>query len=436
MVHVQGGTLMNRVQFIQNSLLTTKIFLNAAGFLRITQDSSFARSSKNRHDEDSDVADPLDSTRIHPEDYELARKMAMDAQDEDEEDHQGEHPSTVVSNLLVLPQKEKFLSDLNLDDFAVNMYQTNQDRKANTLELIREELVKPFRELRDDFKLPTNWDILTMLTGETQKTLKIGLIVSAAVVRAKQTIAFVKLDSGVEGVIPKHLLTESDDPCDRIVKPGQILTAVISNVKSPDEAAGPGPFTVELSARPSDVNPGDSQFRRVRHDDAWNHVQYDRDNDLQARKKRAEVDKTRRVIKHPNFHNFNMHQAEAYLEKQQRGDVVIRPSSKGPNHLAVTWKVEDGLYQHIDVVDADADPNGQSVGTRLIVDSTHQYSDLDELIVNHVQAMNRKVEELMLHDKFKPGPQEELRKHMVVYFFHSQSNVPSCRPIPQELRRG
>ncbi|KAI0093685.1 transcription elongation factor Spt6 [Irpex rosettiformis] len=403
-----GGTLMNRDQFIRNSLLTTKIFLNAAGFLKITQDSSFARPSKNRHNEDLDVADPLDSTRIHPEDYELARKMAMDAQDEDEEDHQGEHPSAVVSNLLVMPEKEKLLSDLNLDDFAVNMYQTNQDRKANTLELIREELVRPFRELRDDFKLPNNWDILTMLTGETQKTLKIGLIVSAAVLRAKTSVVFVRLDSGVEGVISSRFLTETHDDCEKVVQKGQVLTAVIMNVKAPEDQAGPSPFTVELSARPADVNPGDSQFRRVKHDEAWNHAQYDRDNEIQARKKRAEVDKSRRVIKHPNFHNFNMQQAEAYLEKQQRGDVVIRPSSKGANHLAVTWKVEDGLYQHIDVVDADADPTGQSVGTRLIVDSTHQYSDLDELIVNHVQAMNRKVEELMMHDKFKPGPQEEL----------------------------
>ena len=50
---------------------------------------------------------------------------------------------------------------------------------------------------------------------------------------------------------------------------------------------------------------------------------------MQARKKRAETDRTRQVVKHPNFHNFNATQAETFLEKQQRGDVVIRPSSKG-----------------------------------------------------------------------------------------------------------
>jgi SH2 domain len=50
---------------------------------------------------------------------------------------------------------------------------------------------------------------------------------------------------------------------------------------------------------------------------------------------------------HPNFYNFNTAQAGTYLENQQRGDVIIRPSSKGINCLAVTWKVDEKLYQHI-----------------------------------------------------------------------------------------
>lgn len=37
------------------------------------------------------------------------------------------------------------------------------------------------------------------------------------------------------------------------------------------------------------------------------------------------------------------------METMDQGDVVIRPSSKGENHLTVTWKVADGIYQHVDV---------------------------------------------------------------------------------------
>lgn len=37
------------------------------------------------------------------------------------------------------------------------------------------------------------------------------------------------------------------------------------------------------------------------------------------------------------------------METMDQGDVIIRPSSKGENHLTVTWKVSDGIYQHVDV---------------------------------------------------------------------------------------
>ena len=55
------------------------------------------------------------------------------------------------------------------------------------------------------------------------------------------------------------------------------------------------------------------------------------------------------------------------------------------------------------------DPTGHTVGGTLIVDQKHRYSDLDELIVNHIQAMARRVEELMAHEKFKHGPEDDLR---------------------------
>jgi len=43
-----------------------------------------------------------------------------------------------------------------------------------------------------------------------------------------------------------------------------------------------------------------------------------------------------------------------------------------------------------------------------VVDPTHVYADLDELIVNHVQATARRVEELMAHEKFKHGTEDDL----------------------------
>lgn len=47
----------------------------------------------------------------------------------------------------------------------------------------------------------------------------------------------------------------------------------------------------------------------------------------------------KRVIAHPNFHNISFNQAEKMMETLDQGDLIIRPSSKGENHLTVTWKV-------------------------------------------------------------------------------------------------
>jgi transcription elongation factor SPT6 len=64
----------------------------------------------------------------------------------------------------------------------------------------------------------------------------------------------------------------------------------------------------------------------------------------------------------------------------------------------------------IDVVDPSGNAGDQSVGKQLIIDGKYEYSDLDELIVNHVNAMARKVEELIAHEKYKAGSEAELRE--------------------------
>ncbi|KIJ44055.1 hypothetical protein M422DRAFT_60198 [Sphaerobolus stellatus SS14] len=399
-----GGSLVNREQFIKNGLLTTQVYMNAAGFLRIRQDSDIRSIRK----QDVEVGDPLDDTRVHPEDYELARKMATDALEYDEDDiHE---PSHVVSEIMHDKDNVSKLDELNLDDFAVNMYETNKELKRHTLNVIKEELLHPFRDPRKEFRLPEPWGILTMLTGETHRTLRVGLIVSAVVVRINKSWIVVRLDSGIEGIInAKYLSDQQDIAPDRAVKKGQTVQGVIIQVNV-------GQFQVEMSSRPTDIREGDASFRRVKIDqDYYDVLRAQKDQELLARKKRREVEQGRRIIKHPDFHNFNSQQAEQYLANMQRGDVVIRPSSKGPNHIAVTWKVDDGLYQHIDVIDENADHTTNTVGNSLVINNgrTKQvFSDLDELIVNYVKAMARKTEELMSHEKFKPGTEDELHAYL------------------------
>ncbi|KAI7248582.1 Transcription elongation factor, partial [Hortaea werneckii] len=111
---------------------------------------------------------------------------------------------------------------------------------------------------------------------------------------------------------------------------------------------------------------------------------------------------------------FNSAQAVEFLGPQSRGDCVIRPSSKGPDHLAVTWKVHEGVFQHIDVLELDKE-NEFSVGRVLRVGGKWSYTDLDELIVLHVKAMAKKVEEMMGDERYQSGSRQQTEQWLTTY---------------------
>lgn len=81
------------------------------------------------------------------------------------------------------------------------MYEANEDRQRHTLNVIREQLLQPFVEQRAPFPPMQPWDVLTMLSDETPRTLRMGLIISVLVVRVDKILETVRLDSGIEGIM-------------------------------------------------------------------------------------------------------------------------------------------------------------------------------------------------------------------------------------------
>lgn len=71
------------------------VYRNCCGFIKIIYDAN---------------ADPLDQTRIHPENYELAKKICTEALDKDDED--------VVATIM---QNPKPLDSLDLEAYAIHL---------------------------------------------------------------------------------------------------------------------------------------------------------------------------------------------------------------------------------------------------------------------------------------------------------------------------
>ena len=55
----------------------------------------------------------------------------------------------------------------------------------------------------------------------------------------------------------------------------------------------------------------------------------------------------------------------------------------------------------------------QSGGAQYVIDNQYHYVDLDDLLVNHVKAMSRKVDDLLSAEKYKGGSDQELRMAFV-----------------------
>ena len=389
-INANGGLVNTRDELVGDPdsgklpVVGPRVWNNCASFLSIEYDSSTSTS------------DYLDNTRVHPEDYELGRKMAADALELDEEDVKAEvdegGPGAIVRKLIKDDEQEK-VNDLILEEYAEQLERNYNQRKRATLETIRAELQQPYEELRRNFTILSDDEIFTMLTGETRESLCEGMIVSVNIRIAKEDFIIAKLDSGIEGRVEPHEGSDNDVPLNRLFSQGQTAQAKLLEIDRHN-------FAAKLSLRETMLR---IPFRkRVDHDyGSWDTNQEQADKEELKEKDKA-TGRTQRVVKHPLFKPFNSTQAEEYLGSQAQGDAVIRPSSKGNDHLAVTWKVADGVYQHIDVLELQKE-NEFSVGKQLRIGNKYTYSDLDELIVEHVKSMAKKVDEMMQHEKWQKG---------------------------------
>lgn len=181
-----GSTLANRSDLIENELSTANIFINCSSFLNIPYDEGLSMR-------DSSV-ELLDATRIHPEDYDLARKMAADALDLDEEDmaHVEEQGGIIYQ---LMQDGVNKVDDLNLTAYGKELESKFGKKKYATLQSIKEELVNNFEEIRRSFHILESHEVFHMLTGETTESFTRNTIVPVTVNKVGQNFRdFEKLE--------------------------------------------------------------------------------------------------------------------------------------------------------------------------------------------------------------------------------------------------
>lgn len=390
-----GSTLVNRSDLIESELTLANIFINCSSFLNIPYEDSTIRDSS---------VELLDATRIHPEDYDLARKMAADALDLDEEDlaHVEEEGGTIYQ---LMKEGVSKVDDLNLIAYGNELENKFGKKKYATLQIIKEELVNNFEELRRSFHILENSEVFQMLTGETSETFSRNIIVPVTVVKVGKNfedyqqprIRFAKVvtSSLISGNVEEKHIPHGLD-----LNQGDVVQAVVLEVFYDS-------FTANFSLADSDIKRA-IMPRFIKERGKWDFQAEEEDWKKEKAKERIALAKTRN-IQHPLYHNFNFKQAEEFLAPQSVGDCVIRPSSKGSKFLTVTWKVANNLFQHLLVEEKISD------GIKEYLVDRKRYADLDQLIFQHIQAIAKKVNEMTKNNKFREGTLKEVNEWLESY---------------------
>lgn len=399
-IESNGGALVRRDDLVQKGLTTKTIFMNCAPFIELPAPDTY----------DKDV-ELLDGTRIHPQDYDLAIKMAADALDLEEEDlPEVESQDGGIIGKLYEEGVHK-LDELSLDGYA-NQLETLGHQKRASLLMIKEELLQNYEELRNAFHIMNEEEVFEMLTGETKESFDRGILVPVIIQKVDNRFLLVLTQSGVFGNVSKAnaIFFGSSEPLTSKFQTGQAVQAVVKSVDYLD-------FKAEFSLIKEDINRAKSIRKGDRHADYWNFAAEEADIKHQRDLERSESRSTMRHLKHPYFHPFDHKQAETYLASRDNGEFVIRPSSKGNDHLTITWKVDNQLFQHIDILEKDK-PNEFTLGKTLLVkegDHSYIYHDLDELIVSHIHELHAKALSLSNSDKFKHEPLSEVKEWLIRY---------------------
>lgn len=378
------------------SLLDDIVNRNCIGFIRI------GHKYNEQYNENTTI---LDDTRIHPEHYEIARKIMRQIVDLTEEGYDSEND--LEDAYTQIKNTESLFSNLSLN--------AKEFQRVSPLLLkdIKKELIKPFEDPRIPYEEPNLDTLFSLLTGETEQTLSVGLVITVTVSKITPTELHVKLDSGLTGTIEKAQF--HDDPTKKFSDEVTVGQAVTCKVLSIDKEK----FTVQLTSKKSQVDDIiDDHMDHPNKDDPYFNKQKSKQT-----KKRNKPEATKRAISHPYFKNITYLEAENELENAESGELLFRPSSKGLDHITLTFKFHDE-YAHIDVIEkSKPGDNPLGLGRELWI-GDKKYEDLNHIIAHYVEPITVYMDEMKNFRKFSPDSEQDIEQKLRVAKKQDPKSIP------------
>lgn len=373
------------------------------------------------------------------------------------------------------------LQNLLLDEYVHELEVRGKGKRRIQFEHIKEELRYPWLDLRKPLEVVSQPELFDLIYGESQHSLYVGLKVGCVVqdvsdqtfegrdeLLKRRQRAIVKTDNGIKGFISLYEVSDesvhSDSNLSDKLSPGQHLTATVIGIARDK-------FFLDLSLKPSVMEHSESWWLENRALDHrakkyWEQLGRDperlfdryfkesaaldivKKNEVSSRMPtqtttsysgapvahrisgaNSGASSFSRVIYHPLFANLDFKGAEEKLKREGKsaGAVVIRPSSKGVNFLALTWAFQENWFKHINIQEEDKRPGDLGLGARLIIQEdnlTYEFSDLDELYKFYIEPLNEFVSAMTKHKNFRPGTPDSVEREMRELLKSQPNRIP------------
>lgn len=464
--------LLSRSELITQYDLGRRMFTNAAGFIRITPERAGKGSGNKKKSAplQSQLIEPLDGTRIHPESYELARKMAADAlelddpttmkrrqdifgDDDDESHDDSDRTASILTTAILQIMKEpKKLDELLLEDYANEIEKLTHLPKLTTLQEIKSELQGPFPDPRSKIDInqltPIN-QVIKMLTGKDESWWYHGRPVVVKLLNPTSR----KLGSLIEA---NSLIVGISDDIPRNIRPGTPTNAYLVRIDLNrliiDVSLKRPANLEELLMKNVNFDPF-YNFKRSNQHKQQQQQQQQSNSQSQDSQSAPSVPSTRQ-LNHPAFRAFNREEAETYLAVSPAGEFLIRPSSQKrvggeiPGDLTLTWKVGPSLFSHVPLGELDR-PSGQdwNLGRTLLLPALipapdgkmkiDRFEDLDEIVGRRIEPVVSLLQEAQSCPKYFANPSSDaINIHLRDQTSINPGRIPYCITLATEPHCG
>lgn len=481
--------LQSRKHLWSQNYLGRTVFLSVAAFLRVrdpdlhsggsTKRAIEVRRSKlgrkargrRRDDDGGGIFDPMDDSRIHPEHYAVAIKIADEALRDDDgnlriEIHDSEEYTESIRMTAAVMDDPEGLSRLALDEYAKHLENRGRGCLYETVKTIASEFQGPYKDHRCALVSPSPEAMFYIVSGADAMTVRRGSEVTATEcelrTRRKERedgsnnivgIAC-RLPNDIRGFVRVRDFSDdrlSDAELRQLVPDGSAmrcrildishhrfeasLASKMSLVEDPRQIQG---YTPLVDITDDAYRPYPKQDKVGANGVPLGGMRGEKGGTARTRERinltmsRLRI-QAKSIVQHPLFRNIPGQEAISELRTSLPGDIIIRPSQYDKDSVVFSCNFATDLpgmdtrTTHRGVFHKechmDRDPDDDSVPLRLRVDD-NLYEDVEQLLEQYLRPIISNLSESLDHRKFKSGRLDELEAFVVLEKKKSPRSIP------------